>query len=63
MKGIALDFHGWRGFHGWGSEPDLFHFRVTLGWLTVWACRFCVTDRLHRLARQIAVDTDQWGGR
>lgn len=53
MKGLALDVHSWRGVWRWRAEPDLFHFRVTLGFVTLWLCKFCVGDRLNALARMM----------
>jgi len=48
---MILDWHKWRGLFRWPSEPDLFHGRVTVGFLTIWVCKFCVTDRLRSIAR------------
>jgi len=53
MKGVALDFHSWRGLFRWPREADLFHFRITLGFVTIWVCKFCVSDRFARLAKRI----------
>ena len=49
MKGLALSFHSWRGLFSWPKEADLFHFRITLGFVTIWVCRFCATDMLTTL--------------
>jgi hypothetical protein len=52
MKGgLSLDWHGWRGMFLWPREADLFHFRITLGFVTVWVCKFCVHEMLHGLAK------------
>jgi len=55
---MILDLHKWRGLFRWPSEPDLFYGRVTLGFVTVWVCRFCVTDRLNAMARIVGRDDD-----
>jgi hypothetical protein len=48
--GLIFDLHGWRGF-SW--ERDLFHWRLTMGPLTLMLCRFCVTDRLAIIAKSL----------
>jgi hypothetical protein len=53
MRGLALDFHPWRGLFRWPSEPDLFHFRITLGFVSILVCKFCVADRFASLANKI----------
>lgn len=58
MGGIILDLHGWRGFHGYHYDPDLFHFRFTFGFVTIYICKFCVADRLRWLARQVTRPRD-----
>lgn len=53
MKGLSIDFHGWRGVFLWPRQPDLFNFRLTLGFVTLWVCRFCVSERFAILAKKI----------
>lgn len=53
MKGIALDFHGWRGVFLWKREADLFHFRITFFFVTLWVCKFCVHERINKMAKAI----------
>lgn len=58
MKGgLSFDWHGWRGFFLWPrAADDLFHFRITLGLVTIWICKFCVHERLIQLARKAGLD-------
>lgn len=58
--GLILDFHGWRGF-AW--ERDLFHWRLTVGVLTLMLCRFCVTDRLALIAKTLGEVKDKLEGK
>jgi hypothetical protein len=48
--GIIFDFHGWRGF-SW--DRDLFHWRVTAGFMTTMLCKFCVIDRMAMLGASL----------
>ena len=58
MGGIALSWHRWRGIHRYNHEPDLYHWRMTLGFITFWLCKFCVQDRLLWLAKQVTRPRD-----
>jgi hypothetical protein len=53
VKGLSLDFHSWRGLFFWPAEPDLFDFRITLGFVTFWVCRRCVSDTFFKMAKRI----------
>lgn len=52
-KGVTRDFHSWRGFFFWPHEPDLFHFRITAGFVTLWVCKFCVHERFNAVTRLV----------
>jgi hypothetical protein len=55
VKGLSLDFHRWRGVFLW-PKRDLFHFRITFAFVTLWVCRFCVHERVIQLARMAGLD-------
>lgn len=47
---LILIVHGWRGV---GRDRDLFNVELRLGFVTVAVCRFCVNDRLRRIADRL----------
>lgn len=49
MTGLYLRFHVWRGVSLVNLEPDLFHYVVRLGFVTIYVCKRCLLDAYRKM--------------
>jgi hypothetical protein len=53
VTAIYLRFHAWRAFRLRPDEPELFHFVVSLGFVSLFICRTCLIDARRKLRSAI----------